>query len=327
MTHPATSLLTLSYADVMRLVDPAAAMAALAEGFQALSRGEVQAPPRPKVEIPGKGYALAMLAWMPGQLISLKTVNVFEANHARGLESHQATISLFDAETGAPVALLDGAGITGLRTAASALLSVRACARPDARIATVVGAGVQGREHVRLMHLAGTFDEIRVVARSPEAAQRAADMAFKGAGGARRVRVVEGLEAAVRGADVVCLTTGAASPVIEADWIAPGTHVTSVGFAPPGSEVPAALVAAARVIVEAKSAFLPAPAGCVELAGRDATSAVELGEVLAGSKPGRRTPQEITLYKSMGNAMEDMMVANLAYRLARAAGAGAAVTL
>jgi ornithine cyclodeaminase/thiomorpholine-carboxylate dehydrogenase len=315
MTGHVTEVLALSHADVVRLVAPERALEALAEGFKALSAGHVQAPARLRIEVPGKGFSLAMLAWSPGSLIALKTVSVFEGNRAMGLESHQALLSLFDAATGVPVALLDGGSITAIRTTAAAVLSVRTLARPDARIATVVGAGVQGREHVRQLHLARPFDEIRVFARNEAEALGAA----KGVAGARVVSV---LEAAVRGADVVCLTTSSATPVIRADWVRPGTHVTSVGFAPPGSEVPPELIERARIFVEARTAFEPAPVGCAELAGREASGAAEIGEVLAGSRPGRTCGAELTLYKSMGIAMEDMVVANLAFAEAQRTGAG-----
>ena len=320
MPHPETRLLALSHADVMRLVAPAAAIEALAEGFKALSRGEVQAPPRPQVTVGAKDFVMAMLAYAPGYLIGLKTVSLFHGNNAKGLESHQATVSLFDPATGVPVAILDGASITGLRTAAAAILSVRLLARPEAAIATVVGAGVQGREHVRLLHLARPFSEIRVYARSAEAARRATESA-------PNAKVVTDLEAAVRGSDVVCLTSSSATPVIEDAWIGPGAHVTSVGYAPPGSEVPVDLTARARVFVEAKSAFQPAPVGCAELAGRDPANSAEIGEVLLGLKAGRTSQSEVTLYKSMGNAMEDMVVANLAFREARRQGMGQVIAL
>lgn len=305
----------LSSADVARLLEPRAVLAALAEGFKALSAGEVQAPPRPKVDVPHQGFALAMLAWMPGRHIALKVVNVFEGNHARHLPSHMGLISLFDRETGAPLAVMDAALITGMRTAGAAMLSVEALARKDARVVTVIGGGVQAREHVRLLAEMPHLDEIRVVARRAEVAQAIADEIPRG-------RVVADIEAGVRDADMVCLTTSSPTPVIDDAWIKTGTHVTSVGFAPPGSEVPPALIARARVCVETRNAFSPAPVGCVELAGRDPSSAVELGEVLAGTKPGRTGPEEITLYKSMGNAMEDMVVANLVYETAVARGIG-----
>ena len=320
MAHGTTSLLAISGADILRLVEPAAIVDALAEGFKALSDGKVQAPPRPQVTVPGKGISLAMLAWTQGQMIALKTVNVFHGNHKLGLESHQALVSLFDAETGAPVAILDGASLTGLRTAAAAILSVRELARKDARTALVVGSGVQAREHIRQLALARPFNEIRVFARNQ-------DLARELAGAVPNGKAVPDLEAAVRSSDVICLTTSADKPVIESDWVPDGCHVTSVGFAPPGSEVPPALIDRARLFVETIGAFSPAPAGCAELAGRDPAQGAELGAVLLGRKPGRSSDAEVTLYKSMGNAMEDMVVANLAYQAAVAAGAGMQVKI
>jgi ornithine cyclodeaminase/alanine dehydrogenase-like protein (mu-crystallin family) len=310
-----TSIRYLSTADVTSLIEPGAVLAALAAGFKALSAGDVQAPPRPKVEVPHKGFALAMLAWMPGRHIASKTVNVFEGNHAHHLPSHMGLISLFDRETGAPLAVMDAAVITGIRTAGGAVLSVDPLARKDARIATVVGGGVQAREHVRLLATLLNITEIRVHARRHDVAAGIAEVS-------PLAKVAHDLEASVRESDVVCLTTSASTPVIDDAWVRPGTHVTSVGFAPPGSEVPSSLVDRARIAVETRNAFSPAPVGCAELAGRDPSAAVELGEVLAGTKPGRRNDDEVTLYKSMGNAMEDMVVANLVYETAMAVGAG-----
>ena len=310
-----TSIRYLSTADVTSLVEPSAVLAALAAGFKALSAGDVQAPPRPKVDVPHKGFALAMLAWMPGRHIASKTVNVFEGNHAHQLPSHMGLISLFDHETGAPLAVMDAATITGVRTAGAAVLSVDPLARRDAKVATVVGGGVQAREHVRLLATLLNISEIHVHARRHDVAAAIAELS-------PLARVAPDLEASVRASDIVCLTTSSATPVIDDAWIRPGAHVTSVGFAPPGSEVPAALVDRARICVETRNAFSPAPVGCAELAGRDPSSAVELGEVLAGTKPGRTSDAEVTLYKSMGNAMEDMVVANLVYETALAVGAG-----
>jgi len=305
----------LSSADVARLLEPRAALVALAAGFKALSAGEVQAPPRPKIEVPHKGFGLAMLAWMPGRHITLKTVNVFEGNHAHHVPSHMGLINLFDHETGAPLAIMDAALITGMRTAGGAMLSIQVCARADARIATVIGGGVQAHEHVRLLSDMPHLDEIRIVARRADAAQSIA-------GAYPKARGAADIEAAVRDADIVCLTTSSSTPVIEDSWIRAGTHVTSVGFAPPGSEVPVALIERARICVETRYAFSPAPVGCAELAGRDPGSAVELGEVFAGTKVGRTSADDVTLYKSMGNAMEDMVVANLVYETAVARGVG-----
>ncbi|MBN9264305.1 MAG: ornithine cyclodeaminase family protein, partial [Hyphomicrobium sp.] len=260
-----TSIRYLSTADVTSLIEPGAVLATLAEGFKALSAGTVQAPPRPKIDVPGKGFALAMLAWMPARHIALKTVNVFEGNHAHHLPSHMGLISLFDRETGAPLAVMDAAAITGIRTAGGAVLSIDPLARKDAKIATVIGGGVQAREHVRLLATLLNIEDIRVFARRH-------DVANAMAGLSPLAKATSDLEASVRESDIVCLTTSSTTPVIEDAWIKPGTHVTSVGFAPPGSEVPTALIERARICVETRNAFSPAPVGCAELAGRDPSS-------------------------------------------------------
>ena len=320
MAHDPNRILCLSGAEIQHLVDPARGIEALAQGFMALSRGEVHAPPRPKVEVAGKGFTLSMLAVAPGQHIALKAVSVYEGNHELGLASHQATVSLFDRDTGVPLAVMDGASITGLRTAAGAMLSIRAMARADSRIATIIGGGVQARSHAQLLRFVGSFDEIRIYARRAEAAKAVA-------AGLPNARIVSDLADAVATSDVVCLTTAARHPVIEDGWVLPGTHVTSVGYAPPDSELPRALIDRASLFVESRTAFLPAPVGCAELAGRNATHSAELGEVLLGSKPGRTSAEQVTLYKSMGNAMEDMVIANLAYTEALRLGIGQSVLI
>jgi ornithine cyclodeaminase/alanine dehydrogenase-like protein (mu-crystallin family) len=313
-------ILSISAAEVERLLDPLAAMDVLAEGFKALSAGRVQVPPRPMVSVPDKGFAMAMLACTPGQLISLKTVNVFHHNHALGLPSHVAVIQLFDPETGVPVAIMDGAVITGLRTAAAAMLTVRELARMDAKVATVIGGGVQGRDHTRLLGLVRPLDEIRVISRTRQSAERAAH-------GVAGARVVTDVAEAVRSSDIVCLTSSSDRPVIEASWVRPGTHVTSVGFAPPGGELPRELAEQATVYVETRNAFSAPPVGCAELQGLDPQRGIELGELLSGLRPGRTSAEQITVYKSMGNAMEDMVVANLVYQRAKQQGVGRIIDL
>jgi ornithine cyclodeaminase/thiomorpholine-carboxylate dehydrogenase len=320
MGSSTTTILTLSEADVLRLVDPTGLIEALAGGFRALSAGKVQAPPRPMVSVPGKGFTMAMLAWEQGQAVALKTVSVFHDNHKKGLPSHQAIISLFDPETGAPIAIMDGKAITGLRTAAGAILTVRELARPDARIATVIGGGVQAHDHVRMLGMVRDFAEIRVVSRSRAGAEAAAKASPK-------AKVVDDIDAALATSDVVCFTTSSDTAVCRADAIKPGTHVTSVGYAPPGSELPLELIDRATVYVESKAAYQPAPVGCAELAGRDASKGIEVGELLSGTRPGRTSRDQITLYKSMGNAMEDMIAANVAYQAALKQGVGNRISL
>jgi len=319
--HP-SDVLTLSATDVAGLIEPQAAMDALEEGFKALSRGEVQVPPRPMVDGQGSanGFAIAMLASAPGQNIALKLVSVFGDNARLGLPSHHAVINLLSPETGQPIAIMDGGVITAVRTAAASMVTVRALARADARVATVIGGGVQGRSHAELLGHVRNLAEIRVVSRSAENAKMTAK-------GIRNAVVTTDLEAAVRASDIICLCSSSDRPVIEAQWVRPGAHVTSVGFVAKGGEVPRDLIERARLFVESRSAFSPPPVGASELAGLDASRGAEVGEMLLGLKPGRTSPDEVTLYKSMGNAMEDMVLANLVHAAAKARGIGRTIAI
>jgi ornithine cyclodeaminase/thiomorpholine-carboxylate dehydrogenase len=312
-------VLILSERDVAAALDGRALLDALADGFRALARGEVQSPPRPEITVPGRGFLLSMPAYRDGSLIAVKQVSVFDVNLAAGLPNHLALITLYEPQHGRPVCVLDGTHITAVRTAGSAILSVEALARPDARVATLVGAGVQGREHLALLPLARDLETVQI------ASLHHAD-AVALAGGDPRAVAVDDLEAAVRRSDVVCLATHAAAPVIDPAWLRPGSHVTSVGYAPPAGELPPAL-AAGSLFVEDPCAFEPPPVGCGELQGLDPAAATTLGDVLRGAAPGRRSRDEVTVYKAMGIALEDLVAAELAYRVARERGLGTTVAI
>jgi ornithine cyclodeaminase/alanine dehydrogenase-like protein (mu-crystallin family) len=301
------SVLVLSEAQVMELLDPLALLTELEKSFGAFARGEVQCPPRPEIAIPGKGFSLAMAAWQPGMLICVKVVNVFEGNLALDLPNHLATINLFDPNTGALGCVMDATYVTGIRTAAAAVISHKLLAREDARVATIVGAGVQAREHLRLLPLIREFDEIQICSLIFEHAQRLAEQHARG-------RALRDVEAAVRRSDVVCLATHSATPVIAAEWVKPGTHVSSVGYFPPQGELPRSVAERHRLFVETRDAFASPPVGCAELSGIDAKRGTPLGEVVNDRCLGRTNSSEITVYKAMGIAMEDMVAANLAYR-------------
>lgn len=312
--------LALSEAEIKKCIDPRQLLDALAEGFKALSDGRVVNPARPQLDIPNAGYSLAMPAWMKGMHLTVKLVNVFEGNIARGIPSHLATIHLFDPETGMPVCIMDGTYITAVRTSGSAVLSVRELARRNAKVATVVGAGVQAGQHLRLLPLVRNFHEIRVFSKSFADAQA---LASRHSG----ITAVEDLEAAVHSSDVVCLATHSYVPAISAEWVQPGTHVSSVGVAPPGGELPIDLIARGKLFVETRDSFAPTPVGCCELANIDPDSGTDLGAMLLGRQSGRTSDQQITIYKAMGVAMEDMVAADLAYREAKRLGVGEAISL
>jgi ornithine cyclodeaminase/thiomorpholine-carboxylate dehydrogenase len=315
-----TSVLILSEEEVRQCLDLRQLLDALASGFKALSNGKVVNPARPQLDIPQSGYSLAMPAWTDGMHLTVKIVNVFEGNIIKGIPSHLATIHLFDPLTGMPVCVMDGTYITAVRTSGSAVLSVRELARHDAKVVTVVGAGVQAAQHLRLLPLVRDFAEIRVVSKEFADAQ---SLAARHAG----VVAVSDIEEAVRSSDVICLATHSYTPVISADWVRSGTHVSSVGVAPPGGELPIDILRSANLFVETSDAFAPTPVGCCELAGVDPQTGTELGEMLLGLKPGRISRDQITVYKAMGVAMEDMVAADLAYREAVRIQTGRAVLL
>jgi alanine dehydrogenase len=264
-----------------------------------------------------EAFLLGMPGHRPGSDMTVKMVTVFEQNLRRetGLPSHLAVICTFDAETGACRAFIDGTYITAIRTSASAAVSARLLARDDARVLTILGAGVQGEHHLRTFPLVRDFEEIRIGSLYLEDAER---LAAKDP----RAHAVEDFEAAVRSSDVVALSSHAGEPIISADWVGPGTHVSSVGYKPPRGELPRALAESGSLFVETRIAFEPTPVGCAELQGLDPAAATELGDIVNGARPGRRSPDEITVYKAMGHVIEDMVAADLAVRAARERGAG-----
>lgn len=307
-------LMLLNQDDVRWLLDPATMLDVLAQGFADLTSNKVTAPGRDGVQTP-TGALLAMPGWIPGSPIGVKLVAAFHGNPALGLPGHQALICLFDEETGSPLAVMDGAHITAFRTAGGAVLSTKLLARPDASRLAIIGGGVQGISHAELMPLVRDIREIRVWSPNPASAARVA-------AGFDTAHVFPSPEEAVRDADIICLCTTAQKPPVLAEWVAPGAHVTSVGFHPPGGEMDTALFTPGALFVETRAAFAPPPVGCDELQGLDPQSGTELGEVILGTRPGRVSPEQITVYKSMGHAMEDVVTASLVYQAAVAEGLG-----
>jgi alanine dehydrogenase len=303
-------VMTLSESEVEKHLDLHELLDGLEDGFRGLELGEIQSPPRPKLSVPGKGFSLTMPAWRPGMQITVKIVNVFDGNLEIDLPNHLALINLFDPETGVPSCVMDGTYITGIRTAASAVLSARMLSRSGSRIATVIGAGVQGREHLRLLPLIRDFERIHICSLRFEDAQKLATRS-------EIARATTDVEAAVRESDIVCLAAHSPTPVIKPAWIKLGAHVSSVGYFPPNGELPKDLARKHHLFVETLDAFQPTPVGCGELAGLDASTGTTLGAVALGRKPGRLSDVEITVYKAMGVAMEDMVAANLAYQRAK----------
>src|SRR5438105_8403693 len=206
------TVMVLSEAQVEQSLDPTDLLRGLDASFGALARGEVQCPPRSQSSVPGKGFSLAMAAWQPGMQICVKVVNVFDGNLKLGLPNHLAIVNLFDPDTGAMTCVMDATYITGIRTAAAAVLSHKLLARPESRVAAIVGAGVQGREHLRLLPLVRDLDDIQICSLEFEHAERLARLHPK-------ARAVRQFEDAIRRSDIVCLATHSPTPVIEAEWV------------------------------------------------------------------------------------------------------------
>jgi len=310
----------LSQAQVRDLLDLDELVDALAEAHADLTAGSASMPPRTAALVSEReGLLGVMPSYLPSAGLACKLVTLFP--HNRDRETHQALICVFDPANGTPLALMDGTYITATRTAAGSALATRLLAREDAHVLAILGTGVQAHSHARALPRVRRIDEIRVASRD-----RAKAEAFAAEIGGL---AADSYEQAVRGADIVAATTHATEPVIRRAWLEPGTHVNSVGLNPSGREVDEATVADAVLVVESReSALAPPPAGAPELVGVDPSRVyAELGELVSGVKPGRRSEQEITLYKSVGVAVQDAAAAALVLKAARERSIGKEIEL
>jgi alanine dehydrogenase len=296
------------------------------------SAGEVLQPVRTVLSV---GPTRAFFGLMPAYIeqpsrLGAKLVTVFNDNHARGLPSHFATIVLLDPDTGALLAIIDGRYITEMRTAAVSAVSARHLARAEASRLAIVGSGVQARSHLEALAEVRTISDVRVW--SPNAKSRARFVDDMSRRFGARLSAAETAQQAVEGADLVVLATASATPVVDDAWIAPGAHVMSVGACRPDQrEMAPALVARARLFVDSKAAALVESGDVVQgiRENRFAASHVagELGELVLGRVEGRTRPDEVTVFKSLGMAVEDVVTADLVLRRAIDTGIGTELTL
>jgi alanine dehydrogenase len=307
-------LLLLTRTEVEELLDLDELVDALGRAHEQLSGGEVSMPPRIAALVPERDAFLGVMpSYVPGEALACKLVTLFPQNRDR--PTHQAAIMVFDHENGTPIALMDGTHITAARTAAGSALATRLLARDDARVLAILGTGVQARSHAQALARVRDLEEIRVAGRTPAHVAELADELGAVA--------CASWEEALDGADVVAATTHADEPVVRRAWLSPGVHVNSVGVNPSGREVDEATIREATLVVESRaSAFAAPPAGAPELVGVDPAHAAELGE-----EPRRRSPEELTLYKSVGVAVQDAAAAALVLAAARARGAGREIDL
>lgn len=325
-------LLILSASDVHEVLGRRECADAMREVLMARHDGRAQMPLRTVMRPTG---ATGLIGLMPSYLAAsgdgsdaaygLKAVCIVPANPAVGLDPHQGIVLLSSGQTGEPVALLNAAAITEIRTAAVSVVATELLARPDADVLAVIGAGGQARSHIAALDSARPLTQIRLASRGQERAEELA----------RRLRdtvrapiaVFSSTREAVAGAGIVVTATNSAEPVLEAGWLAPGTHINAVGACfPAARELDTATVAGGVLFADSRESLL-AEAGDYRLAAAEgavgpAHVRAELGELLAGAAPGRTGDAEITIFESLGLAVEDLAAAQSAYRLAALTGAG-----
>lgn len=332
--------LLLTEHDVRRLLPMGDLIKAMDEALAAFSTGEVQQPVRSIVELGHHGFFGVMPAaygfdaprgTMGAEAAGTKIVTVVPRNHERGLPSHFATIVMLDPQSGALDAIVDGRYITETRTAAVSAVSARHLARTDSTRVAIIGSGVQARSHAEaLSHvMPGASFSIwspREASRDTAAREIGEAIAHSGA----TIATAATARDAIEGADVIVLVTASTSPVLDDAWVAPGTHVIGVGACRPNQrEMPASLVARATLVVDSRAAA-EKEAGDILLAradGLDVAIAAELGEICAGRAPGRRGADDVTIFKSLGLAIEDVVAGRLAVEHARRTGAGVEISL
>lgn len=324
-------VLIVNQAEVAELLPMAACIDAMAEALRAVARGEVVLPLRQVVMLPDQlGAVASMPSYAPSLAsIGVKVITVFPGNRGTPYDSHQGTVLLFEAEHGGLKAIVDASEVTAIRTAAVSGVATRLLARDDADDLALLGSGVQARTHLAAMRAVRPIRRVRVW--SPTEHNRRAFAEHAAADGLT-VDAVDSAQAAVAEADIVCTVTSAREPVLLGDWIAPGAHVNAVGSSVRSTrELDTEAVRRARLFVDRREStlneagdFLMAKA---EGAIGDDHIVGEIGEILLGTIGGRKSADEVTLFKSLGLAVEDLAAVHLIYERAVAENRGTWVEL
>jgi alanine dehydrogenase len=329
-------MLILNAGEVRAALPMRTAVSAMKEAFAALSAGRALVPPRAHLPIQEHaGITLVMPAYLGGdgtdaQALTVKVVSLFDGNRLRGLARIQAAVLVMDTDTGRPIALLEGATLTAIRTAAASGAATDLLARPESRTVALFGAGVQARYHARAICAVRSIEEIRIYSRTPAAVEAMIRELQEDPEIPARLVAASSPAAALRNADLVCCTTTASEPVFADSELAPGAHVNAVGsFKPAVREVPPETVIRAAVFVDSRAAgweeagdlIQPLQAGLIS---RDHVLA-ELGELVAGAHPGRTGAEQVTLFKSVGIAVQDAVAARETVACARRLGLGTEV--
>ncbi len=318
----------LTAADVALCMGMRGAIEAMKTAFEQLSSGEAVIPDRVSIASGDVGVSLFMPGYLPREgHLAAKVVSVFGGNPSRGLPVIQGVVLVLDSGTGAPLAVMDGTHLTALRTGAASGLATDLLAVPEASVLTVFGAGPQARTQVEAIRAVRPISEIRLVSRSTTSAEAMAEELQD-----VDVRVMDDPGRAVRGAEVIATATDSHKPVFPGRATDPGVHVNAVGaFTPMMREVDGDLVARAKVVVDARAAVMSEAGDLVQAIDEGVFSIedihAELGEVVAGAVPGRESPEEITLFKSVGNAAQDVAIACRVLAEAERVGVGTVIEL
>ena len=298
---------------------------AVRDALAALARDEGIQPLRPIMWLPEKVGALGMMPGYVGSIdtMGIKTVTVFPGNAGTEYDSHQGTVMLFDATNGHLKAVVDATEITAIRTAAASAVATDILARPDSSVLAILGAGVQGASHMEAIPLVRPITEIRVWSRNLESARRLVEISDQEI----EIKTAGSVDKAVKGADIICTTTASPDPILSGGILETGMHINAVGSSVPfARELDSEAIAKTRMFVDRREStfnesgdFLMAKAdGAID----DAHILAEVGELLIGQHPGRDSDTDITLFKSLGLAIEDIAAADLVYRRALEAGSG-----
>ncbi|MBC7897370.1 MAG: ornithine cyclodeaminase family protein [Cytophagaceae bacterium] len=322
--------LIVPHADVARLMPMAACIDLMSDALGALARGEALLPLRTVLRLPGGRSAFAAMPAVLGSSIGAKIITVFPGNDGTPYDSHIGVVLYFDSEHGRLLAIIDASSVTAIRTAAVSGLATRLLAREDASELAILGTGTQAMTHLDAMRCVRNFTSVRVWSRKRENGERFAREAQARFG--IEVQVAVSAEHAVRGAQVICTTTAAREPVVSGEWLWPGAHINAVGSSIPSArELDTEAMVRSRlyvdrresVLAEAGDFLIPREEGEID----DDHIVGELGELVLGRIPGRTSPEEITLFKSLGLAIEDVASARLIYERAVAEGSGTWIEL
>ena len=322
--------LIVPHADVARLLPMAACIDLMADALGTLARGDALLPLRTVLRLPGGRNAFASMPAVLGHSIGAKVITVFPGNEGTPYESHIGVVLYFDDTHGRLLAIIDASSVTAIRTAAVSGLATRLLARPDATDLAILGSGTQAMTHLDAMRCVRDIRSVRVWSRSADSGGRFAQQAQARLG--VTVTVVASAEAAVRDAHIVCTTTASREPVLRGEWLAPGTHINAVGASLASArELDSDAVVRSRLYVDRRESAM-AEAGDFLIPREEGVVASdhivgELGDVVLGRVPGRAASSDITLFKSLGLAIEDIAAAKFIYERASASGTGTWVEL